>query len=399
MTWSDYQGEIYRRGREDGTLPLWACNMLELEQRAIDTLDSAARGYIAASAGNGRTARANRDAFEDWAITPRMLRGVSAPDTSTVIHGRSLPAPLALAPVGVQSLAHPDAEQATARAAQSTGIPYSHSLAATVSFEEIALAAPASTRWAQLYWIRDPETVSSFLARAASAGFDTLILTVDTPVLGWRPTDLDRAFLPFAEGIGIANYTSDAGYMSRARATITTEGADIAPRYWERVFPHASLDWAEAATLRSMWDGTLLIKGIQHPDDAQRGLDVGFDGIIVSNHGGRQIDSAIGSLRALPAIRTAVGPDVPILFDSGLRTGVDLFTAIALGANAGMLGRAFLYGLALGGEEGVEHVIRSVMSEFELTMMLAGAHTVADITPELLSRVDPGPHGGRERRE
>jgi lactate 2-monooxygenase len=387
MTWSNYQSEIYRRGREDGTLPLWACNMLELERLAIDTLEPAARGYIVASAGDGRTARSNRAAFDEWAIVPRMLRGVSAPDTSTEIAGRSIPAPLALAPVGVQTLAHPDGETATARAAQATGIPYCHSQAATVSFEEIAQATPSSRRWTQLYWVREPDTVVSFLSRAETAGFDTLILTVDTPVLGWRPSDLDRAFLPFAQGIGIANYTTDSHYMNHARASLIGDDTTVAPRYWERVFPHPALDWAEAATLRALWNGPIFIKGIQHPDDAQRALQAGFDGIIVSNHGGRQIDSAIGALHSLPGIRRAVGPDVPVLFDSGLRTGADLFTAIALGANAGMLGRAFLYGLALGGSAGVEHVIRSVMAEFELIMMLAGAHTVSDITPELLSRV------------
>jgi isopentenyl diphosphate isomerase/L-lactate dehydrogenase-like FMN-dependent dehydrogenase len=385
MTWSAYQGEIYRRGREEHALPPWACNMLELERHAIDTLEPAARGYIAASAGDGRTARANRAAFEDWAIVPRMLRGVGDPDTRTTIAGRPLPAPLALAPVGVQSLAHPDAEPATARAAERTGIPYCHSQAATVSFEDIAGAAPGAERWTQLYWVRDPETVDSLLSRAAASGFTALMLTVDTPVLGWRPTDLDRAFLPFSQGIGIANYTSDAGYMARAREAITDADADTAPRYWERVFPHARLDWAEAATLRAQWDGPLFIKGILHPEDAQRARESGFDGIVVSNHGGRQIDSATAALRALPGIRSAVGPEVPVLFDSGLRTGADLFTAIALGADAGMLGRAFLYGLALGGQAGVEHVIRSVLAEFELIMMLAGARTVADITPDLLT--------------
>jgi lactate 2-monooxygenase len=387
MTWSEYQSDIYRRGREEGTLPLWACNMLELERRAVDTLEPAARGYIVASAGDGRTARANRAAFDDWAIVPRMLRGVNAPDTRTVIAGRHVAAPLVLAPVGVQTLAHPDGETATARSAQATGIPYCHSQAATVSFEEIAQAAPESERWTQLYWVREPRTVTNFLARAKAAGFGTLVLTVDTPVLGWRPSDLDRAFLPFSQGIGIANYTTDREYMASARAAIPGDEGSVAARYWERVFPHPALDWTEAATLRAMWDGPILMKGIQHPDDAQRALDVGFDGIIVSNHGGRQIDSAIGALRALPGIRAAVGPDVPVLFDSGVRTGADLFTAIALGANAGMLGRAFLYGLALGGGAGVEHVIRSVMAEFELIMMLAGAQTISDITPELLSRV------------
>lgn len=387
MSWSEYQSEIYRRGREDGDLPLWACNMLELERSAVDTLEPAARGYIAACAGDGRTARANRAAFDEWAIVPRMLRGVTDADTRTAVAGMSLPAPLALAPVGVQSLAHSDGENATARAAEATGIPYCHSQAATVSFEEIAGTAPASERWVQLYWVRDPHTVASFLERAMAAGFRTLVLTVDTPVLGWRPTDLDRAFLPFSNGIGIANYTSDAGYMTRASAARQTHLDDIAPRYWERIFPHAALDWNEAATLRQMWNGPMLIKGIQHPDDARQALLIGFDGVIVSNHGGRQIDSAIGSLRTLPAIRAAVGPTVPVLFDSGIRTGADLFTAVALGADAGMLGRAFLYGLALGGQAGVEHVIRSVMAEFELIMMLAGAHTVADIGPEMLARV------------
>lgn len=385
MTWSSYQTEAYRRGREDGVLTEWSHNMLELERRAVASLDPESRGYIAASAGDGRTARANRESFGEWSIVPRMLRGVSSPDTSTTVVGRPVSAPLALAPVGVQTLAHPEGEVASARAAASTGIPYCHSQAAAFSFEDIAMGAPDCERWTQLYWVRDPETVDSFLRRAEHAGYSTLVLTVDTPVLGWRPTDLDRAFLPFSQGIGIANYTSDPGYMRRARAAFPDRD-DAAPRYWETVFPHAALDWAEASTLRARWNGPMLLKGVEHPDDATRALEAGFDGVIVSNHGGRQIDSSIGALAALPAVRRAVGDGVPVLFDSGIRTGVDLFTAIALGANAGMLGRAFLYGLALGGQAGVEHVIRSVLGEFELAMILAGAQTLHDITPDMVVR-------------
>lgn len=385
MTWSTYQTDIYRRGRESGELPMWACNMLELERKAIESLDPASRGYIAASAGDSGTADANRAAFAEWAIVPRMLRGVSAPDTRTTVAGRSLSAPLALAPVGVQKLAHPDGEIATARAAERVGIPYCHSQAATFSFEEVAERAPTVERWSQLYWVRDPETIENLLARAEEGGYGTLILTVDTPVLGWRPTDLDRAFLPFSQGIGITNYTTDPGYMARAMAAFPSR-EDAPARYWERVFPHTSLDWDEVAALRSRWRGAMFLKGVLHADDARRALDVGFDGVVVSNHGGRQIDSSIAALAALPSVRAAVGADVPVLFDSGIRTGVDLFMAIALGANAGMLGRGFLYGLALGGEQGVEHVIRSVLAEFELAMILSGTPTIADIGPDLLFR-------------
>ena len=383
--WSGFQTEIYQRATDDQILPALPTNLLALEALAMEVMTEEARGYIVASAGNGDATRGNRDGFNRYRILPRVLAGVEKRSLVTSVVGEPQLAPLLLAPVGVQTLAHPDGELATARAAAHAGITYVHSQAASHSFEEVADAAGSGRRWFQLYWVTDRNVVLSFLDRAKNAGFSSLVLTVDTVVLGWRPADLNRGFLPFLRGIGVRNYTTDPAFMSTIEVARRGDPHAIGEQ-WLRIFPHAGLNWTDLAWLRDQWKGPILIKGIQHPHDATRSIDEGLDGVIVSNHGGRQIDSGLATIDSLAAIVAAVDDRIPVLIDSGIRTGTDVLKAIALGASAALIGRSFLYGLALAGQAGVEHVIRCTLAELELSMALAGASTPDELTPDHLRR-------------
>lgn len=386
-SWADFQGDIYRRGLA-GITPALSTNLLQLEARAMGELSDEARGYIVASAGDGSTARENRAALDRWRIVPGMLAGVAERSTQFELLGQHELAPLMIAPVGVQTLAHPDGELATARAAASVGVTYIHSQAASYSYEDVAAAAPGGRRWSQFYWVTDEDVCVSMLERAAAAGYSHLVLTVDTLVLGWRPADLDRAYLPFLRGIGIANYTSDPAFLARIEPHRRADVSALAEE-WLRIFPNPGLSWDQLGFLRAHWKGPILIKGISTEDDALRALDHGMDGIIVSNHGGRQIDGAVGAIDCLPHVVASVDGRVPVLFDSGVRTGVDVFRAIALGAASVLLGRAFLYGLALGGQAGVEHVLSATLAEFDLTLALTGHSSPSDVGAHSVRRVAP----------
>jgi L-lactate dehydrogenase (cytochrome) len=341
-------------------------------------MDRGAYGYIAGSAGAESTARANRAAFERWRIVPRMLRDVSVRDVSVELFGSRLPSPLLLAPIGVLTIAHPEGEPAVARAAASEGVPLVLSSAAAHSIEQVASASGSGPRWFQLYWSKDRDVVASFLHRARTAGYTALVVTLDTHTLGWRPRDLDQAYLPFLRGVGIANYRSDPAFQKAA--------GDDEILHWAATFGDPSLTWDDLSFLRDHWTGPILLKGIQHPDDARRAVDEGMDGVIVSNHGGRQVDGAIASLDALPAVVEAVGSRTTVLFDSGVRTGTDVIKALALGARAVLVARPYAYGLALAGEDGVRHVIRCLQAELDIALGLSGVARVADLTPDLLVR-------------
>jgi isopentenyl diphosphate isomerase/L-lactate dehydrogenase-like FMN-dependent dehydrogenase len=314
-----------------------------------------------------------------------MFRGAVERDLSTTVLGTAMPAPILLAPVGVQTLAHPDGELATARAAAALGLTYTHSTAAAHSFEQVAEAAGDASRWYQLYVPTDRDVCESFLARAEAAGYTTLVVTLDTTLLGWRPGDLDRGFLPFLASQGIANYLSDPAFQA-GLAKPVEEDPGAAVFRWAGMFPNPGLRLEDIAFLRERWKGPIVLKGIVSVDDAREAAAAGVDGIVVSNHGGRQVDGAIGALDALGPIAEAVGDDLTILFDSGIRTGTDVIKALALGADAVLLGRPFLYGLALGGQAGVEHVLRCLLAELDLALSLAGCPNVADLSPDLLQR-------------
>ncbi|WP_032400996.1 lactate 2-monooxygenase [Rhodococcoides fascians] len=372
---SDHQLGIYAAGMFAQQTPSITTNLARLEDQAAEKLSPEALGYIVASAGSGSTARANRAAFDRWAITPRMLRSSASRDHACTVLGTDMPAPLLIAPVGIQTLAHPDGELATVRAAAELGVPYIHSTQASHSFEQIAEAGGDATRWYQLYWPTDESVLLSFLQRAKDTGFTTLVLTFDTTLLGWRPADLDRGYLPFLANLGIENYLTDPAFQA-GLAQPVEENPVAAAMHWAQMFPNPGLSWKNLAFLREHWDGPIVLKGICTVGDAREAAAHGVDGIVVSNHGGRQIDGARPSLDALPSIVDAVGDELTILFDSGVRTGADMAKALALGADAVLLGRPFLYGLALGGQEGVAHVLRCLLAEFDLVTSLSG-HTGA----------------------
>jgi isopentenyl diphosphate isomerase/L-lactate dehydrogenase-like FMN-dependent dehydrogenase len=287
--------------------------------------------------------------------------------------GTESPAPILLAPVGVQSIVHDEGETATARAAADAGVPMVLSTASSFTLEEVARASGAGSRWFQLYWPRDPDVTVSLLARARAAGYTTLVVTLDTWLLGWRPRDLDRAYLPFLRRIGIANYLSDPAFLAGLDKPVA-EDPVAAVAHWAGMFADPAKTWADLAFVRANWVGPIVLKGILHPDDARRARDAGMDGVVVSNHGGRQLDGAVGALDALPAVADAVGENLTVLFDSGVRTGADILKALALGARAVLIGRPYVYGLALGGAEGVRHVLDCLLAEFDLSMALSG-HT------------------------
>jgi lactate 2-monooxygenase len=379
-----YQDEIYLGGLGGAVAPLPA-DLSGLEALARERMAATSFGYIYGGAGSGDTVRENAEAFRRWRIVPRMLTDVSAVSYRSSVLGTELAAPLLLGPVGVLRLAHPDGELAVARAAAALGVPLVLSTAASYPMEDVAAANSDGPRWYQLYWPKDRDVAASLLSRAKAAGFGVLMVTLDTRMLGWRPHDLDAAFLPFLRGIGIQNYLSDPAFAAGLPGPVD-EHQDAAILRWIGMFGDPSLTWSDLPWLREHWDGPVVLKGTMSVADAVRAADAGMDGIVVSNHGGRQVDGGLGALDALPAIAAAVGSRTTVLFDSGIRTGADVLKAIALGAQAVLIGRPYVYGLGLAGEDGVRHVLRALRTDFEITMRLAGLASLADLTPATLTR-------------
>jgi lactate 2-monooxygenase len=373
---ADFQNEIYLNGMT-GAVPPLPTDLSRLEALAKDKLARDAYDYVAGSAGTGSTARANREAFLRWRLVPKMLRGAADCDLSTRVLGQELPTPVLLGPVGVLRILHPEGELAVARAAGAMGVPMVLSTAASHTLEEVAEVG--GPRWYQLYWPNDRDLAVSFLDRAKAAGYSALVVTLDTFALAWRPSDLDNGYLPFLRGIGTQNYDADPVFTAKA--------GDNALLYWTTIFGNPSLTWDDLTFLREHWDGPIALKGIQDTDDARRAVDAGMDGIVVSNHGGRQVDGAVAALDTLPEITHAVGDQIDVLFDSGVRTGADVVKALALGARAVLVGRPYAYGLALGGEAGVRHVLRCLLAELELTLRLSGHADVASASLETLHAV------------
>ena len=405
------QFEIYVGGAR-GALPRVPVSFERLEQRARKAMTPEGYAYIAGGAGTEETIRENRAAFERWRIVPRMLRDVSVRKTSVEVLGTPMASPFALCPIGVLEMAHRDADVAVARAAAAEGIPFIFSNQASRPMEETARAMGDAPRWFQFYWSTSNELVASLVFRAENCGCSAIVLTLDTTMLGWRIRDLDLAYLPFLRGKGIAQYTSDpvflealqetlrqapppggritlaaigtlwelAGSYPGSRLTNLRSGlARAAVRRFVETYSRPSLSWDDLAFLRERTRLPILLKGILHPADAVVAIEHGMDGIVVSNHGGRQVDGAIGTMDALPGIVEAVAGRVPVVLDSGVRSGADVFRALALGAAAVGLGRPYVWGLAAGGEEGVREVIRNLRADFDLTMGLAGCASVSEI--------------------
>jgi isopentenyl diphosphate isomerase/L-lactate dehydrogenase-like FMN-dependent dehydrogenase len=379
----DYYREIYARGLA-GETPSIPVDWAELEAAAEAAMDPRAAAYVYATAGTGATMRANRAAFERLRIVPRMLRDVADRDLSVELLGRRLPAPVGLAPIGVHGIVHPDGEVATARAAATVGLPLIASSAATRTIEEIAEAAGEAPRWFQLYWPNDDGLARSLVRRAEAAGYEAIVVTVDTYIPGWKPRDLQQAWLPMLEGIGNVNYLQDPVFRT-ALDKPPEEDLGAAIGHYLAVYVNPSLTWDDLEKLREWTSLPIVIKGILHADDAREAARRGIDGVIVSNHGGRQVDGAIASLDALPGVVEAAGEDLAVLLDSGVRSGADVFKALALGADAVLLGRPYLWGLALDGERGVEAVLRMLLAEVDLTMALSGQAHVAELSADALA--------------
>ena len=413
------QFEIYVGGAR-GVLPRVPVSVERLEQRAQDVMSAEAFAYVAGGAGTEETMRANRAAFERWRIIPRVLRDVASRDTTVELFGTRLPSPFFLSPIGVLEMAHRDADLAVARAAAAEGVPMIFSNQASRSMEECARAVGDAPHWFQLYWSTSNELVESFVARAEACGCSAIVLTLDTTMLGWRIRDLDLGYLPFLRGKGLAQYTSDPVFVEQLREALLEAApptgrvtpsalrtlwqlagaypgsrfrnlrsgeARAAVRRFVEIYSRPSLAWEDLSFLRERTKLPILLKGVLSGADAAAAVEHGMDGIVVSNHGGRQVDGSIATMDALPSVVEAVAGRVPVLLDSGVRSGADALRALALGATAVGLGRPYVWGLAIGGEEGVREVLRNFRGDFDLTLGLSGHASVAELAPHALARV------------
>ncbi|HYW04758.1 MAG TPA: alpha-hydroxy-acid oxidizing protein [Gammaproteobacteria bacterium] len=381
MSFAEYQFGIYLKGLE-GETPSLPMRVDQLEQAAREALDEKAYWYVAGGAGDD-SMRANREAFYRWRILPRMLRDVASRDLSLELLGQSLAAPLLLAPIGVQEIVHPEAELAVARAAAALGIPMVLSTVSSVPMERVGEIMGEVPHWFQLYWPRDREITRSFLRRAESAGFGALVVTLDTRFLAWRERDLQQAFLPFLRGQGLANYATDPVFRD-GLASPPEEDMGPAIERWSAIYSDPSQTWDDLAFLRDSTRLPIVLKGILHPEDAVRAADLGMDALIVSNHGGRQVEGAVAALDALAEVSCAVGDRLPLLFDSGIRHGGDILKALALGARAVLLGRPYIWGLALAGQDGVREVLQRLLADLDLNLALSGCRTLAEVNRGLL---------------
>jgi len=383
----DLQNEIYFRGLS-AELPALPMTAAGLDAAAKRSLSAQAYAYVAGSASSERTANANITAFDRHRIVPRMWRGSSAPDgrdlRATVL-GTELAAPVLTAPVGVLELVHPAAECAVAEATKGLGIATVVSTASSTPMEDVAAAA--GDWWFQLYWPADDEVARSLVERATTAGAKAIVVTADTPGMGWRPRDLELAHLPFLQAKGLANYFSDPVFRSRLNAPpeASEEARQLAVLAWIGMFGNHTLRLKDVARLQEWTDLPVAVKGVLHPDDASALVDTGAAGVIVSNHGGRQVNGAIAALDALPAVAAAVGDRGTVLFDSGIRCGADVVIALALGADAVLYGRPWVYGLGVAGKSGIEHALRCLLADVDLTMAMAGIRSVTDIDAAVLA--------------
>ncbi|MEA2433017.1 MAG: lactate 2-monooxygenase [Actinomycetota bacterium] len=377
MSHSNFQNEIYLAG-VGGAVPQFPVAMADLERKFEEVAPETTVGYVSGGAGLGRTMASNLRAFDKWGIVPRMLTNVEVRDTSASVLGLDLPAPVFLAPIGVQGIAHDNAEVEVATAARAVGVPMILSTVSSKRMEDVAETLGDTPRWFQLYWPRDRALTESFLTRAKAAGFSAVVVTLDTRILAWRPRDIQAGYLPFLRGEGIANYISDPVFRSWLE---TPPEEDMGPAImnWVAQFSYPSTTWDDLAWLKEVTDLPIVLKGIQHPDDARASVEAGVQGIIVSNHGGRQVDGAIGSLDALPAVIDAVPEDFTVLFDSGIRGGSDAFKAIALGAQGVLLGRPYIWALTIGGAPAIEQMLHGFLAELDLTLALSGYRDFGEV--------------------
>jgi len=374
----DYQNEIYFSGLF-GVLPKYPMSFAGWEAGAQAALPPSVWSYVAGGAGDEHTQRANVRAFERWALMPRMLVGATDRDLSVELFGLRLPSPLFMSPVGVIGLCAQDGhgDLATAGAAARTGVPMVASTLSADPLEDVAQEFGETPGFFQLYTPTDRELAASLVRRAEAAGFKGIVVTLDTWVTGWRPRDLSTSNFPQLRGLCLANYTSDPVFLASLDKTPEQDPGAVVTRF-AQIFGNP-LTWDDLPWLRSLTTLPLLLKGICHPEDARRAKDAGVDGIYCSNHGGRQANGGLAALDALPGVLEAAD-GLPVLFDSGVRGGADIVKALALGATAVGVGRPYAYGLALGGTDGVVHVLRSLLAEADLTMAVDGYPTLAELS-------------------
>ncbi|KAJ5388980.1 Aldolase-type TIM barrel [Penicillium cataractarum] len=385
-----YENEVYQAGLK-GQKPSLTFNCLEWEKLAKDKLSAEAYGYVWGSAGIRDTDDNNKKAFKKWGIVPSRLVESGLPDLKTSLFGETYDYPIALAPVGVQRIFHLDGETATAKAAQQEHVTYILSTASASSIEDVAEANGNGCRWFQLYWPlnENNDITVSLLSRAKSAGYKVLVVTLDTYILGWRPSDLDNGYSPFLrpDNIGVEMGFSDPVYRRKFQEkhgkAIEEDIGTAAAEWAHTIFPGISHGWEDIKFLQDHWDGPIVLKGIQTVADAEKAVEYGVQGIVVSNHGGRQQDGGIASLDVLPEIADAVGDKLEIIFDSGVRCGADIVKALALGAKMVLIGRPYVYGLALQGEAGVRHVLKSLLGDLDLNLHLSG---ISSVSPRHLNR-------------
>jgi len=389
-----FQNEIYSNGIMQNSMPTVTTDPNKLEAQAKLHLGVTSYNYVAGGAGERATMDANRLAFRQWKIIPRMLRDTTHRDLTVEIFGEKHESPVFFAPVGVQTIFHRDREVGVAEIAAEIGVPYIMSSAASSTIEEVAKANGSGRRWYQLYWPHDDAITISLLNRAKSNGFKVLVVTLDTWALAWRPADLDNAYVPFAKGVGNQVGFSDPVFRRKFKEKHNKEVEDdilTASVDWEAdVFSGKAHTWDQIAHLKKNWDGPIVLKGIQHVEDARRAVEVGVQGIIVSNHGGRQMDGATGSFEVLPEIAEAVGDKITVLFDSGIRTGADIIKALCLGAKGVLIGRPFVYGLGIAGKQGARDVVKGILADLDQSMGLCGIRTIADCNPSMVRKVRYG---------
>ena len=348
----------------------------QLERAAKEKMSTGAFGYVQSGAGREETLRKNVSSFSKYSIVPRFLNDVTELDTSIQLFGHTYATPLLVAPVGMQKIAHEDGDIATAKAAASLGIPFIQSTVSGYSIEEVAEATGDSPKWFQLYWAGQNDDISySMVKRAEAAGYEAIVLTVDTVMLGWREEDVNNKYSPLMQGFGKANYENDPVFMA---SLPNNDDDSIIQGIVDNIY-HPTLSWKQVAELKNRTSLPLLLKGILHPEDARLAIENGIDGIIVSNHGGRQLDGVIASIDSLRAVVEAVDGEIPVLFDSGVRRGSDVVKALALGADAVLIGRPFVYGLAVGGQHGVEKVLSNILQEMKVSISLSGITSVREL--------------------
>ena len=410
-----YQRAVFKAGLHSAKSP-FTFQAHRWEPLAKEVLSGSAWGYIHGTCGAGTTYAKNLAAFDRWSILPSPLvpsrrdaNGVELfSDTSTTVLGQKLPFPLATAPIGVQKIFNGGGECAAARAAASVDVPFTLASASCFSIESVAEASgQGSLRWYHLNCpLREHDDITvSLLQRAKKSGYSALFVTLDTYLLGWRPRDMDNGYNPFIhpDRIGVEIGLTDPVFRRKFKEkhgyeigedshhdnSTIGDALSLPAREWNKImFPGHSHSWEDVAFLREHWDGPIVLKRIQSVRDAKKAVQVGVQGIVVSNHGGRQTDGGPGTLELLPGIVDAVGHQLDVFLDSGIRCGADVIKAIALGAKCVLIGRPYAYGLSLGGEEGVRHVLRAIARDLLLNMHLAGLRSLEEVDRDVLIKSD-----------